>query len=175
MKNLVYILLIITAGTFGLNTATLAGGGGYGKGGPAQRFENRVDRRQGHQWSRIRNGMESGSLSRREAKRLRKDQRKIARMERRFERDGYYSRRERRAMEHALDRASRRIKRAKHNDYERPYRRHHRGWHGHHHRYPTESYTYAESDDGYVGSSSSTSISAELEGITVSWSTSNQH
>jgi len=175
MKNLICMLMFVAAGTLGLNAATLAEGGGYRKGAASHHFENRVDRRQDRQRARIRNGKQSGDLSRREAKRLRKDQRQIARMERRFERDGYYSPRERRIMERALDRSSRRIKRAKHNDYGHSYRRHHRGGHGHRHPYVVESYAYDRYDDGYVtGSSSSTTISAQLEGISVSWSTADQ-
>ena len=174
MKKTVCILAVMAVGLLGLTTTTLAADYGYGGGAPSRHFDNRVDRRQDKQWARINNGIKSGSLSRREAKRLRKDQRKINRMERGFERDGYYGPRERRAMKHALDRTNHRIKRSKHNDYGRSYGRHHRtGRHGHPHG--TGSNTYEEFDDTYVaGSSSSTTISAQTEGFSVSWSAAEQ-
>ena len=78
-------------------------------------FENRVDRRVSRQHARIRDGWRNGDLTRKELKRLRKDQRKIARMDRRFGRDGHYTKRERRKLNKALDRASHRVYRAKHN------------------------------------------------------------
>ena len=76
----------------------------------------RVDRRQDKQRSRIIQGRRSGELTRGEAHRLKKQQKKINRMERRFSRDGYLSARERYRLERAQDRASRRIARLKHND-----------------------------------------------------------
>ena len=79
-------------------------------------FEDRVDRRQSKQRARIRDGWENGDLSRREVKALRKDQRRISRMERRFGEDDRYTKRERRKMTKALDRSSHRIRHAKNND-----------------------------------------------------------
>lgn len=76
----------------------------------------RVDRRQEKQRARIAQGRRSGELSRAELRRLKKQQKKISRMERRFSADGYLSGRERRRLERAQDRASRRIARLKHND-----------------------------------------------------------
>jgi len=76
----------------------------------------RVDRRQDKQRARIVQGRHSGELTRGEAHRLKKQQKKINRMERRFSRDGYLSARERYRLERAQDRASRRIARLKHND-----------------------------------------------------------
>ena len=181
MKNLSSVLAIILAGLLGTTTAVQARGynygGGYDRGTPQHRFENRVDRRQTNQWRRINDGIENGELSRREAKRLFRNQKRLARMERRFERDGYYSPRERRKMERALDRASHRIKRAKNNDHYRPYGHGHRrhAWHGDHHVYVYDPYAYEVSDDSYVsGSSSSTTISAQTGDFTISWSTSDQ-
>ncbi len=177
MNKMKYVLAIMVAGSLGFSTATLAQGQGHGGGMGSQHFENRVDRRQDRQWARISDARENGDLSRREVKRLRKDQQKIERMERRFERDGYYSPRERRVMERAMDRASDRINRAKHNDHGRGYGRHHRashgGHHGHGHGYgPT---TYVVSDESYIaGTSSSSTLSAQLDGFTVSWSTLDQ-
>lgn len=76
----------------------------------------RVDRRREKQRARIAQGRRSGELSRTELRRLKKQQKKIGRMERRFSSDGYLSGRERRRLERAQDRASRRIARLKHND-----------------------------------------------------------
>jgi hypothetical protein len=75
----------------------------------------RVDRRQDKQRARIVQGRHSGDLTRGEARRLKKQQQKINRMERRFSRDGYLSGRERYRLELAQDHASRRIARLKNN------------------------------------------------------------
>jgi len=79
-------------------------------------FENRVDRRLSNQKSRIREGWKSGELSRGEFRQLRKDQKKITRMDRRFGSDGRYTKTERRRLNKALDRTSKRVQRAKNND-----------------------------------------------------------
>lgn len=76
------------------------------------RFEQRLDR----QHLRIKQGVRSGELTRKEARRLRKQQRHIARLESRFLRDGYLNRHERRTLRRKLDAASDRIYRLKHND-----------------------------------------------------------
>jgi hypothetical protein len=78
-------------------------------------FDNRVDRRLSKQRTRIRDGWQSGELSRGEFRRLRKDQKQIARMDRRFGSDGRYTKRERRQLNRVMDRASNRVYRAKHN------------------------------------------------------------
>jgi len=173
MRSLTYLLAIVIAGTLGLSAAAQASG--YDRSTSQHRFEKHIDRRQARQWDRINDGVGSGGLSRREARRLVRNQRHIARMEDRFERDGYYSPREKRKLERALSRTSHRIKRAKHNDHAWPHGRHNRGWHGRHHRYDVKPYAYEESDESYVyGSSSSTTVSAQADGFSVSWSTSNQ-
>lgn len=77
---------------------------------------DRIEKRMDNQRHRIRNGVRSGELTRKEAKRLRKQQRKIARLERRFMRDGFLDRREYREINSRLDTASNRIYRLKHND-----------------------------------------------------------
>ena len=87
----------------------------------------RVDRRRDRQWSRLLQGRRSGELSRGEFRRLKKQQRRIGRMERRFSSDGYLSGRERYRLERAQSRASRHIARAKHNDIYKGYGR----WYGH--------------------------------------------
>jgi hypothetical protein len=89
------------------------------------RLEQRLDRQH---W-RIKQGVRSGELTRKEAKRLRKQQRHIARMENRFARDGHLDRHERRTLRRELDAASDRIYRLKHNDSYRG--RYADGKHGH--------------------------------------------
>jgi hypothetical protein len=97
-----------------------------------QRFEQRLDRQE----QRIRHGIRAGKLTHKEARKLEKQQRNIARLERRFERDGHLDRRERQVLRNRLDQASDRIARFKQNDNQRAHRGH--GWrdHGHYeHRY----------------------------------------
>ena len=77
--------------------------------------DDRVDRRLSNQRARARAGWEDGEVTRRELKRIRRDQRKITRMDRRFGSDGHYTKRERRKLNRAMDRASNRVYRAKHN------------------------------------------------------------
>ena len=76
--------------------------------------------------------MRSGELTRKEAKRLRKQHRHIARLERKFSKDGFLSRHERRKLRRELDAASDRIYRLKHNDR---YRGGHVPPYSHHERY----------------------------------------
>jgi hypothetical protein len=92
----------------------------------SSRFEHRIER----QRDRIRHGVRAGELTRHEAKALRKQQRHITRLERRFERDGRLDRHERRTLRRKLDGASRRIARLKNNDRQRDYARHRLGGHG---------------------------------------------
>lgn len=97
-------------------------------------LEQRFDRQE----QRIRHGVRAGELTRKEAKKLKKQQRGIARLERRFTRDGHLDRRERKVLHNRLDRASDRIARYKHNDNRR-----HRGdggRHGHRHAYRSDDY-----------------------------------
>ena len=75
----------------------------------------RIDRREWNQRARIREGIVSGSLTAREAHRLRMGERRIQRMEWRAKSDGYVSARERARVSWALDRESARIWRLKHN------------------------------------------------------------
>ena len=176
MKHFSYLLAIIVAATLGTTTLVQARGHGmgYDRGTPQHRVENRIDRRQAKQWERISNGIERGDLSRKETRRLLKNQRQIAQMERRFERDGYYSPRERRIMQNALDRASHRIKRAKNNEHFPRYGRQSHGWRRGHHRHEPGPYAYEDYETYVAGSSSSTTISAQADGFSVSWSTSDQ-
>jgi hypothetical protein len=176
MKYLSYFFAIIAAGVMGMSTAAQARsydhGSSYGNYAyaPQQRFERRVDRRQARQWERIADGIDSGELSRGEAKRLMRSQRRIARMENRFERDGYLSPHERRKLERALDRTSKKIKRAKHNDL--PRHGYHRGWG---HRYYTVPSAYAESVETYIPDDASGTISVQFDDFNVSWSPAYQY
>ena len=87
------------------------------------RIERRIDRQQ----MRINQGIRSGELTRFEAKKLRKQNRRIIRLKRDYMRDGRLNHRERHALMERLDRASKRIYRMKHNDV---YRGHRHGWRG---------------------------------------------
>ena len=89
--------------------ASLAGAASAGTQTP------RVDHRCAVQHARIRQGVKSGQLTPREARRLRRDQRHIRRMEHRAKADGVVTPRERARLNHAQNRESRRIYRLKHN------------------------------------------------------------
>ena len=98
----------------------------------ASRFEQRIDR----QHRRIERGLRSGELTRKEAKRLRKQLRQIAKLERRYTRDAFLDRHERRKLHNKLNVASERIYRLKHNDrYGEPKR------HGHYYGYGDSGWT----------------------------------
>lgn len=86
----------------------------------ASGMDDRVDHRQERQDQRIDQGVTSGELTRPEAHRLRREQRHVARLERRSEADGTLSRREALRLEKAQDRSSRHIARAKHDGQSRP-------------------------------------------------------
>ncbi|MGB1110669.1 MAG: hypothetical protein ACPG4N_09950 [Gammaproteobacteria bacterium] len=151
-------------------------------------YEDRVDRRQQVQRERIRDGLRDGDISRREFKELKKDQRKISRMERRFESDGHLSRHEKRKLERAQDRASRDIHRAKRDDrgnrhgwdrdhhkrYQPNWKRHSRPWYGYERTAaPVEEAVTTETV--YTSSeSSSNALDFEMNGIRVSYSRSKQ-
>lgn len=77
------------------------------------------DRRQVIQQARITQGVVSGELSPAEAKKLRRQQRHIRRVERRAQVDGVVSPREEAKLERKQDRASRRIYRQKHDAQKR--------------------------------------------------------
>ena len=71
--------------------------------------------RQVKQNKRIFHGAKSGQLTRREARRLHREQRHIQRTKRRMKRDGVITPRERRRLNRKQNRANRHIYRAKHN------------------------------------------------------------
>jgi len=116
------------------------------------RFDKRAERQQ----SRIREGVKSGELTRKEVGKLRKQQKKIARTERRFKSDGAFTRHEHKKLNRLQDKASNRIYRLKHNDVSRDrhhrhhksHRGHYRGWYNkpHQHDYGYRRY----GDDGWA-------------------------
>lgn len=81
----------------------------HGQGG---HLHQRLERQQ----YRIEKGIDSGALTRKEAKKLRRQQRKIRMMVRHFREDGVLTRAERHKVRDKLDRASDRIWAFKHND-----------------------------------------------------------
>ena len=103
MKRIAQVLFVLTLAT------TLAGAAS------ADPVTPRVDRRQVVQRMRIRDGVRSGELTPREARRLRMGERHIRRVERRAKSDCVVTPRERVRMNRQLNRESRRIHRLKHN------------------------------------------------------------
>lgn len=79
----------------------------------------RIDRREARQHARIREGVRSGELTRREAFRLRAGHREVAFMERRAKADGVVTARERARISAAQNHENRAIWRKKHNDRSR--------------------------------------------------------
>jgi hypothetical protein len=128
MHNLkLFLLLGVVAVGFASGLALAHGKGGHAHGKPHQsfdrsvsyrpaRFVGRFDARQERQARRIREGRRSGELTRHEARRLRRQQSRIAHLAERYVDDGRLSRRERRELDALQDRASRRIARLKSND-----------------------------------------------------------
>ena len=102
MKRLVSVLLS-GALLLGLSAVSLAG----------------INRREYREQQRIRQGIRSGELTRREAGRLEAEQARIRVSERNARRDGYISPRERARLDRELDRASRDIYRQKHDGQDR--------------------------------------------------------
>lgn len=79
-----------------------------------------IDDRQSRQRHRIHKGIQEGDLIRPEADRLKGEQQKIAKAERRFRHSGdAFSRRERRKVHHLLDRSAKHIRMALNNDRSR--------------------------------------------------------
>ena len=74
-----------------------------------------LDRREHQQVQRIRQGVQSGELTRREAAGLRQGQVKLRRMEHRAKSDGEVTARERARLQHKANVESRQIYRKKHN------------------------------------------------------------
>ena len=78
-----------------------------------------VDRREHREQQRIRQGVRSGELTRREARGLEREQARIRGYEWYAKSDGHVSLAERRRLDHMLDRASRDIYRQKHDRQDR--------------------------------------------------------
>lgn len=76
-------------------------------------------RRQARQYKRIKQGVQSGEITKKEMQRLLREQKRIELARRRSLRDGYLSPREKNRLDRMLDRASREIYRAKHNRFRR--------------------------------------------------------
>ena len=87
---------------------------------PAGSHTPRVDQRQANQEQRIDQGVAKGSLTRREARRLERQQSAIDRAENKAKADGTVTAQERRRLHQAQDRASHRIHRQKHDAQNRP-------------------------------------------------------
>jgi uncharacterized protein HemX len=92
--------------------------------GHAERGD-RIGERLERQQNRIEHGIENRELTRKEARVLKQQQRKIRRLAREFRDDGRLSKKERRILRAKLDRASERIWEFKHSDRSRRDRGHH--------------------------------------------------
>lgn len=79
----------------------------------------RVNKRQGNQRARIHQGVKSGELTKREAHKLRQQQRSIHRQEKRAKSDGVVTDQEAKRLENRQDRASKAIYKNKHDDQKR--------------------------------------------------------
>lgn len=77
------------------------------------------DKRQDLQRKRIKQGVKSGELTKAEVKVLKKDQKKIKVMEKRAEKDGVITLREKRRLNKAQNRTSKKIFKKKHNKTDR--------------------------------------------------------
>lgn len=84
--------------------------------GTAPAFADRIDKRQFNQNKRIEHGVRTGMLTKREAKKLREQQREISILERLFRKDGRLTKQERKLLNQKQNQASKRIYRKKHND-----------------------------------------------------------
>ena len=78
-------------------------------------FDDRFHHRQERQNRRIEQGIRNGALNHREIEKLRCEQEEIAKLERRYLRDGWFSNREQRKLQKRLDKASNRINKYKQN------------------------------------------------------------
>jgi hypothetical protein len=79
-----------------------------------------ADERQQNQRARINQGVTSGEVTRTEAAKLRSEQRRIRRTERRAKADGNVTKRERVRVQRQQNQASRDIRRQKHDVQDRP-------------------------------------------------------
>jgi len=81
----------------------------------AQTGTPRVDQRQANQEARIQQGVNSGSLTQREANHLQRGQLRVDNMEARANSDGVVTRQERARLQHAQNEQSRNINQQKHD------------------------------------------------------------
>lgn len=79
-----------------------------------------VNARQQHQQQRVRQGVRSGELTRRETRNLAEEQRDIRQLERAYKSDGQLTRAERSDLHHEQNQASRDIYKQKHDAQDRP-------------------------------------------------------
>ena len=121
--------------------------------------DDRLMDRMERQHERIENGIESGALTRKEARKLKKQQHKTRKMAKKFREDGSLTKKERRALNSQLDKRSDRIWEFKHNDRDRHtdryvFRDTHRdaSWqHRHHKHYKQHEHDeHYENDSGIV-------------------------
>ncbi len=105
MKPWTRTLILLATGVLVALPAQAQRGGGFN-------VEERMDRQQGA----IERGIDSGMLTRREAKSLQREQREIRHMLGEYRRDGYPPREIRRVLADRLDRAERHIRDLSHNE-----------------------------------------------------------
>ncbi|MFV0299094.1 MAG: hypothetical protein ACK5JT_23575 [Hyphomicrobiaceae bacterium] len=98
---------------------------GYGS---STNATHRIDQRQDRQAVRIRNGVRSGQITRREARNLKSEQAYIRHLERTAKRDGHISHREARRIASAQKAASRHIARERNDSQMRKRGLWHRRW-----------------------------------------------
>lgn len=114
MKKTLFRFVIAAVMITGILSVT-----GLAQGSRYRRYDN-VNRREDYQRNRIREGIRSGELTRREASRLIYQQRRIEAYERRSRLDdGRLDRQERRRLDQMLDRSNRDIYREKHDRQDR--------------------------------------------------------
>ena len=89
----------------------------FARGG--RKLNKHTKKRQTRQHKRIKQGAQSGSLTKREGKRLVKGQKKINKYKKYAKSDGNITKRERVKMERMQNKQSRKIYKAKHNDQSR--------------------------------------------------------
>lgn len=106
-------LTLIAAGILATASASYADA-------PRGTRDPRINARQHHQHDRIRQGVRSGELTRRETAKLASEQRDIRQLERAYKSDGKLTRNERRDLQHELNQESRKIYRQKHDGDQRP-------------------------------------------------------
>lgn len=109
MKNLAIVSLVA------LMTVTVGSSVAF-----AGTRDPKVNHRQYHEQTRIRQGVKSGELTKKEAIKLQSNQRKIARTERRMKSDGNLSAVERAKLDKIQDKQSKVIYNQKHDEQDRP-------------------------------------------------------